>query len=125
VIYLDTHVVVWLYYGRRKRLSREASRCIERAQRLLISPAVELELEYLFRRSRISHGPGEILSDLRARIGLSLCDLPFALVSHQAVSLTWTDDVFDRLIVAQAAATEAPLLTADTVIGERYAQAVW
>lgn len=123
--YLDTHVVVWLYYGRTKRLSREAVRQIEKADRLLISPMVELELEYLYRRSRIADAPGEILADLRGRIGLGLCDLPFALVAHHAIAVTWTEDVFDRIIVAQAAATDASLLTPDAAVLEHYPHAIW
>ena len=80
--YLDTHIVVWLYEGQLKRLSREAAREIDRAASLLISPAVELELAYLHRRSRIKASPDTMVNDLRARIGLVVCDLPFPQVSR-------------------------------------------
>ncbi|MBY0504801.1 MAG: PIN domain-containing protein [Bryobacteraceae bacterium] len=123
--YLDTHIVVWLYEGQLKRLSREAAREIDRAASLLISPAVELELSYLYRRNRVKATPDAIVSDLRARIGLAVCDLPFPLVSREAQSLTWTDDLFDRLIVAQASATRSPLVTADGQIKDHYPLVIW
>ncbi len=122
--YLDTHVVMWLYEGSTKRISREASREIDRASSLLISPAVELELEYLHRRSRTAE-PDAILDDLRARIGLSVCDLPFPLVVREARGVGWTEDVFDRLIVAQAAASRSNLVSADHRILGHYALAIW
>jgi len=125
VTYLDTHIVAWLFAGQVKKLSREAAREIDKVDSLLISPAVELELAYLHRRNRITAEPAKMLSSLRARIGLALCDLPFPLVSHEAVALTWTDDVFDRLIVAQAAATQSRLITADTEILQHYRHAIW
>jgi PIN domain nuclease of toxin-antitoxin system len=124
VTYLDTHIVVWLYQGSVKRLSQEAAREIDRANSLLISPAVELELEYLHRRSR-TDAAETILNDLRARIGLGICDLPFPLIAREARSVAWTEDVFDRLIVAQATATRSRLVTADHLILKRYPLAVW
>lgn len=123
--YLDTHIVVWLYEGQLKRLSREAAREIDRAASLLISPAVELELVYLHRRSRVNASPDTMVNDLRARIGLVVCDLPFPLVSREAQALTWTEDVFDRLIVAQAAASRSKLISADRLINEHYPHVVW
>lgn len=123
--YLDTHVVVWLYDGNLKKLSREAARIIDRADQIYVSPAVEIELQYLFRRGRIRVGPRDIVGDLRARIGLSVCELPFPLVSREALAIAWTEDLFDRLIVAQASSTASPLLTADSKILENYPHAVW
>lgn len=123
--YLDTHVVVWLYQGKVKRLSREAARVIDKADQLLISPIVELELVYLHKRGKFSVRPQDMVADLRARIGLAVCDLPFPLVAHEAMSISWTEDVFDRLIVAQAAATRSVLLSSDGRIQENYEHAVW
>ena len=125
MLYLDTHIVAWLYKGHAKKLSREAAREIDKADSLLISPAVELELEYLYIRNRLSVGATIILSDLSARIGLTLCELPFKLVTHQALALNWTEDPFDRLIVAQSIAAKSRLITADDKILRHYPQAIW
>ena len=122
-LYLDTHVVAWLYEGRIKRLSQEARRAIERTDTLLVSPMVELELSYLLKRGRVKSP--EILSDLSGRIGLGLCDLPFAAVTQEALKIGWTEDVFDRLIVAQAMVRNSSLVSADEVILERYSNAIW
>jgi PIN domain nuclease of toxin-antitoxin system len=123
LIYLDTHIVVWLYEGRIQKLSQEARRSIERADTLLISPMVELELSYLERRGRVSSG--HVLRDLAGRVGLRMCDLPFAAVTQEAMRIGWTEDLFDRMIVAQAMVRRSKLITADALMLERYDQAVW
>ena len=46
-IYLDTHVVVWLYAGETSKLSQAAEELIN-TNDLLISPIVLLEMNYLF-----------------------------------------------------------------------------
>ena len=46
-MYLDTHVVIWLYQKDEQRISRLARELIESSD-LLVSPMVLLELEYLF-----------------------------------------------------------------------------
>ena len=51
-MYLDTHVVVWLYQKDVKRISAVARKLIE-TEDLLISPAVLLEMEYLFEIGKI------------------------------------------------------------------------
>jgi PIN domain nuclease of toxin-antitoxin system len=44
VIYLDTHVVVWLYAGDLELLPQEVRELLE-GEELVISPMVELELQ--------------------------------------------------------------------------------
>ena len=53
MIYLDTHVVVWLYAGLIERVSQKARDLIS-AQDLAISPMVSLELAYLQETGRIA-----------------------------------------------------------------------
>jgi PIN domain nuclease of toxin-antitoxin system len=43
-LYLDTHVLVWLYQDSARRLSARGVEAIETTERLLISPIVELEI---------------------------------------------------------------------------------
>jgi PIN domain nuclease of toxin-antitoxin system len=55
-----------------------------------------------------------------------MCDYPFAAVALAAIGLGWTDDPFDRIIVAQAAANhDSSLITADAEIRRHYKPAVW
>ena len=122
--YLDTHVAVWLYEGDRTKLSKTVAEQIE-ADSLFVSPAVLLEIEYLYERKKLTVGGRAIIGALTREIGLSLCELTFAAVAENAIDLKWTRDPFDRLIVAHAAANDATLLTKDERIRRHYKRAVW
>jgi PIN domain nuclease of toxin-antitoxin system len=124
MIYLDTHVVVWLYGGLTDELSPVAVSAIE-ADELLMSPMVRLELQYLFETGRILAKPDAILSALATELGLATCALAFPAVIQKALSLNWTRDPFDRIIVAQAIAGKRALLTRDQTIHEHFDGAVW
>ena len=124
LIYLDTHVVAWLFAGDGALLSRTAKQAIE-SHDLLISPAALLELEFLFETKRTSTPGAAVVEDLRNRIGARVCDLPFPDVARAALGQRWTRDPFDRLIVAQAAVRATPLLTKDRVIRRSYRPALW
>lgn len=124
MIYLDTHLVVWLYVGASHLLSEAARRAIDRHE-LCISPIVALEVQYLFEVGKIAD-PGErIISDLARRIGLTTCHLPFADVVTEAMRQRWTRDPFDRIIVAQASLTTATLVTKDETMRAHYRHALW
>ncbi len=124
LIYLDTHVVAWLYAGRLDLISRRATGLIE-AEDLLVSPMVALELEYLRETKRLAVGGNEIVRTLHAQIGLRVCDLSFPTVIGAALEQRWTRDPFDRLIVGHAAVAAKPLLTKDKIIRRHYRQAAW
>ena len=124
MIYLDTHVVVWLYAGKTELLSKTAVEYIENND-LYISPIVYLELKFLYEISRIKVAPAEILENLSASIGLSVCNKKFFQVINESISLDWTRDPFDRIIVANAIANDAVLITKDTRILENYLKACW
>jgi PIN domain nuclease of toxin-antitoxin system len=123
MIYLDTHVVVWLYTGDRGRLTPEILSKLDAD--LLISPMVELELALLHETGRLVPTSTEVVIDLERRIGLRICDLPFRDVATFASQLHWTRDPFDRVIVGQASASGQPLATRDRTIRQHYARAFW
>ena len=124
MIYLDTHVVIWLYAGEHGRLARTARRLIE-TEPLLISPVLLLELALLEETGRIRARAQTIFAELQESVALSICDLPFAEVSITALQQKWTRDPFDRLIVAQAFARGARLITKDRFIRRHFKDAVW
>jgi len=124
-LYLDTHILVWLYQDGAARLTPQGVHAVETAEQLLISPMVELELTYLHEIARINCPAMNILDSLRRGIGLETCKQPFAAVIGAALALNWARDPFDRIIVAQAAHRASPLLTADQNIREHYPAAVW
>ena len=124
MIYLDTHVVAWLYSGETRLLSPRARTFIEKSP-LLVSPMVVLELELLKEIGRLTVGAHVIIEDLRVRIGIEVCDFSFPKVVASARGLTWTRDPFDRVIVGHAVAAARPLLTKDRSIRRRFREAVW
>jgi PIN domain nuclease of toxin-antitoxin system len=124
VIYLDTHVAVWLYEGRVELISPRLRGLLE-SEAPLLSPIVALELEYLFETGRMSTQAGTLLQTLGRDLGVRLCDLPFADVITAALRQSWTRDPFDRIIVAQAALRRAPLMTRDASIRAHYHRALW
>jgi PIN domain nuclease of toxin-antitoxin system len=124
LIYLDTHVVAWLYAGQLEALPAAARDLIEEHD-LLISPMVALELDYLYEINRVSEPAEVVLAALRPRLGLAICDLPFEDVVALSSRHHWTRDPFDRLIVSQAELRAAPLVTKDRAIHDHYRLAVW
>jgi PIN domain nuclease of toxin-antitoxin system len=124
VIYLDTHVVVWLFSGQTELLTPRALESIEKHD-LLISPMVALELRYLFETNRINQQPHTIIKELARATGLALCALPFDKIVAEACRLHWTRDPFDRIIAANASLRKTPLLTKDRSILSHYKWAFW
>jgi len=124
VIHLDTHAVAWLYAGDLARFPRPVREVLEEED-LIVSPMVELELELLYEIRRIADHGRTILDDLIGRVGLRVSSAPFHRVVAAAAQLDWTRDPFDRLIVGQALADAARLVTRDRSIRRHYRAALW
>jgi len=122
--YLDTHVTLWLYAGETARISKRAANLIN-GEALLASPIVLLELQYLREIGRLTATPRAVAAELKRRVGLEVQSRPLDEIVEQARDLDWTRDVFDRLIVAQAALDAAALVTTDRTIRKHYPKAVW
>jgi PIN domain nuclease of toxin-antitoxin system len=125
VIHLDTHVVVWLYAGNVKALSRLVAERITNDDDLVISPVVALEIDFLHEIGKVTEAGETMIADLGRRLALRLARSPFADVVAAAKSLVWTRDPFDRLIVAHAVAENANLATRDSVIRRHFKRAIW
>lgn len=124
MIHLDTHVIAWLFAGDRRRFPAAVVRRLER-ESIVISPAVELELQLLFEIGRTKQPGRAVVADLAARVGLELSETAFETIVGAAAGQTWTRDPFDRMIVGQAQAERATLLTADRSILDNYRLARW
>ncbi len=122
--YLDTHVLIWLYEGSAERLGPAARKAIGEED-LLASPMAVLELEFLHEIGRLKPAASKLMGSLAADLGLKICDLPFHVVVDQALRENWGRDPFDRLIVANAKAAGATLVSKDANILRHYARAVW
>lgn len=124
LVYLDTHVVVWLYDALADRLSKAAAEAIEDND-LVISRMVELELQFLHEIGRLRVKSSEIIKYLSAQIGLRLSDAGLEQIVSKAIGMNWTRDVFDRLIVAESAALDVPLITKDRAIRAHHKLSIW
>ena len=124
MIYLDTHVLVRLYLGDVGSLGPAARESIEKHD-LVASPAAVLELELLHEIGRLRVTASRIVSVLGQDLGLRVCDLPFCVVVDHALKENWVRDPFDRMIVANAKARDAALVTKDERIRGHYARAIW
>ena len=124
MIYLDTHVVVWLYIGQIEKLSNKAKVLINEHD-LYISPIIRLELQYLYEIKRVTDEASKIVLDLSGRIGLKVCDKDFNNIVSGSLNISWTRDPFDRIIVANAALRNTILVTKDQNILDNYEYAKW
>jgi PIN domain nuclease of toxin-antitoxin system len=106
VILLDTNALIWLAQGhpRARRLSRERLR-------LYLSPATLLELQVLHEVGRVRHltTMAAVTRDDRWAVD----EPPAAAWFLEAVTVGWTRDPFDRLLVAHARLRGWRLATAD------------
>lgn len=124
LIYLDTHIMAWLYAGEVERIPATARKAVNESE-VLISPMALVELQYFIEIGRFTDPVEQVLETLGRDLGLKVCDLPFPEVARRACDLSWTRDPFDRLIVSQASLRETPLVTKDRDIHEHYRGALW
>lgn len=125
MVYLDTHVVVWLYAARADLLSEPARSALNGEDDLRVSPMVLLEIDFLRETGRIASGHSTVYGELHQKLGLRVCELGFSDVIEASAALEWTRDPFDRLIVGHAAASGASLITRDETVRRHYEKALW
>ncbi|MEA3350829.1 MAG: PIN domain-containing protein [Chloroflexota bacterium] len=124
MIYLDTHIGVWLYAGLVEKFNPTVKELINDHE-VYISPIVRLELQYLFEIQRVTDNANTIVKDLANRLGLKICERDFNVIINQAMTFSWTRDPFDRLIVANAGLNDNILITKDQTILDNYPHARW
>lgn len=127
ITYLDTSVAVWLAQRSLDRLTAPAlDHLAQSTFDRRISPAVLLELQFLFEIGRILLPAADVRRKLEAEFAVEVCDLSFPLVTETSLTENWTRDPFDRLITAHARANGlAWLVTSDRHIREVYPRAIW
>ncbi|MBI5083021.1 MAG: PIN domain-containing protein [Acidobacteria bacterium] len=124
MIYLDTHVVIWLYNSDWRQFSPAALQRIENDE-LRISQISILELELLEEIGRLGTPVQELISTLQRDYQMAECEHPFQDIRIAAAWLRWTRDPFDRLICGNALAAGGDLLTRDETILKNFPNAVW
>lgn len=120
-ILLDTHIALWLAVSP-DRLSEPAAMLLrDPRQELLFSAASawEIAVKHASDKLPLTSSPDEFVPELCRRLKLSVLpiELPHALRAG-ALPLHHRDP-FDRMLVAQAQVTGAPIMTVDAKL-ERY-----
>lgn len=123
IIFIDSHIVMWLFSGLKIKFNQNTHEMIEKCS-VSISPIVMLELEYLYEIKRIKYSAKEIFDNLNWSLDLQQSANTFPIVIEKAKAIKWTRDVFDRIIVADAAIKGNTLITTDRKILKNYSKAI-
>lgn len=125
-VYLDTHVIVWLYQYKTQKFPKKVIETLENMDnRLLFSPMVKLELQYLYEIRRIQHSPNQILDTLSDILDLKMCQKSWEKIIEMAIRCDFTRDAFDRLIVAHAMLDNDYIITKDEKMTANYSNCIW
>lgn len=125
VLFLDTHVAVFVHAGDAQLLSPAATHMLNAADDIRISPMVVLELSYLWESGKIAFPGDQIAAFLTSHYGMTADVAGLGTAVLNAATFSWTRDPFDRIITSHAAHYGAFLLTRDRAIREHYPAAVW
>ena len=123
MVFLDTHMVVWLF-TEPARIPASVRKRIDEAD-LFVSPMVRLELSLLAEIGRVTLPAEAFLSALHRDLDLQVEESGWLRCAEIADHLSWTRDPFDRLIVSHAIAFAAPLCTRDRHLRDNYRAAFW
>jgi PIN domain nuclease of toxin-antitoxin system len=124
VILLDTHVLVWLYTGLLSHIPAPVQARLN-LEPLGLSPFAQLELAYLYEVGRVRAPAEAVVSDLSARLELTVIDASAAALCASALAFNWTRDPFDRLLAAHATVANLPLVTKNTTLRQHLRLAWW
>ena len=118
VILLDTNALIWI-----EARHQRARPLLGRRDRLYVSPASLLELQFLQEAGKVRLRSGSVqwvTEDDRWLVD----EPPATSWFLRAVGVSWTRDPFDRLLVAHAQLRRWRLATADKSLLERLGPAV-
>jgi PIN domain nuclease of toxin-antitoxin system len=124
LIFLDTHVAIWLYSGRLDLFKPKVLQLITDNQ-VCISHIARLEMKYLYEIGRINQLPDIIIAALIHEIGLVFSNNSIERIVNQAIHMDFTRDPFDRIIVADALISNSYLISKDQIIRKNYKYAIW
>ena len=91
IIFLDTHILLWLYDKLEEKFSTKVKNIIN-SHEIYISPIVQLEVQYLKEINRIADNADTIIGFLVKNIGLRISEIPFKEIIKKAIKVSWTRD---------------------------------
>jgi PIN domain nuclease of toxin-antitoxin system len=123
-ILLDTHYLLWLM-NEPEIVSAPVRRALMEADQVYFSAVSiwEIAIKSALRRADFSARP-EIVGDAAVQAGMTALPLTWQNAALVADMPIHHRDPFDRLLIAQAMALPARLLTADVQLA-RYSELVW
>ena len=124
MVFLDTHIVVWLFQMSLELLSESQKKVINEND-LFISPITALEIEYLFEIGRIKQDAQVIIDFLQSKIRLKIDNDNFHEIIRIALRENWTRDPFDRILVGHVKYRDAFLVTKDSRVVKNYFKTVF
>ncbi len=124
IVYLDTHVVLWLYDALTDRLSPAANVAIENNE-VYIAQIVRLELQAFYELDHIKTRPEVIINHLSKTIDLHQSNVALEKIITAAIKLIWTTDPFDRMIAAESLVTDCPLVTKNSTLRKHLKHSIW
>jgi len=122
-VYLDTHILLWLYTNKLSNLSKDALRLIENND-LITGEINILELEYMNEIGRTNDRGLDVYRFLNSSFNLKSVGVSSEVI-FKAMNIGWTRDLFDRLTVAGTMVFGTKLLTKDSHILDNFDLAVW
>lgn len=124
---LDTHVLLWWLFDDRRLSKVVRSLIVDPSNRMLVSSASAWEIAIKHRLGKLK--AAEVLvQDLSGWIArAAMTELPIT-VTHAQRAGSWPHahrDPFDRMLAAQSAIEEVPLVTSDAVFRAFGVQTLW
>ena len=113
MILLDTNALLWLHKGHPRSRPLVAT-----FQRLYVSPASTLELQFLVEAGRLRLRGQATVNDLVDDDRWAIDDPPSDRWFATAVDVGWSKDPFDRLLAAQALLHGLPVISDDADLDE-------
>ena len=123
-VFLDTHIVVWLYAGLTDKFNPKIKNILDESE-LSISPIVRLELTFLNEIKRIKVSSDKIVNELSKQVGLTEVSDPIDSITQSALEFSWTRDPFDRLLIGHAEMRGYQFVTKDRTIQENFKRSIW
>lgn len=121
---LDTNSLIYYYNLGLRKFSEEVVSIMAESD-LYFSASSLFELEYIYLKKRIIVSPDALIGRLTNEIDLLESQSSLSEVVRHSRNLSWTKDPFDRLIVGDAMALGAQLVTSDRLILQNFNQAIW
>lgn len=126
-IFLDAQVLIWMVYAPERLTVRAKLLLQEDTHELLVSQATLWELLAKIGRGKLLLAGDSVegaLRDLLA-VGFQLRAITMELIVAASVLPQHHSDPFDRMLVAQALAEDAVVLSADGVLSEYGVRVIW